>query len=1459
MAMFKKSLSVIAAVAVVGACGADDSLSDFSNDLFTDLGPLIALFGDSMTKQFLSESTTFLDYFIFAMCPIGIITTIVSAIRLCGHSSLRAFIGRSQEGNGVIEAELCTSTSRDVCELFSGGGIARVLGRPTILELVLVKEKKPNCTTGLYILRQLFQDMPKTTSPWTRLKDSQGQLSSSASNPPNLSLNVGIVKQEDWKFLVVAILGFILQAGILALAGVGVWVFHWNLNEGGNPSSRNYAPIMFILGTVTLCGGSWVCAALIGESTQEIRYKRNPDPQQDSLLIWLQPHQVIGDQSFDPFAYLDEKNSIKVWTASKKELQHGQHKMYQARTFVGISAVLVGYIMQFIGLRGMKAWISLTQLGITIFMSILRGLLRMQRLDSSGKDNKLADKPDLVEGYELEWLALEINGFLTRGSAHDQALVVSEFSTSTTTDQAAIACQEVLFQRRDSIGNHPLQSLTSYTCPKHHGIATKRKRLLLIRERLCHLTGHFSPKGSLNDGEFVEWKDSFVKVRSKAKSLSTALSRIADSLFSENVSGILDVHLLGFIDPANCTTCHKDYAASVEMKGPDRTANANWIIDSAKIEALLGLILWSLLSDERLIQKPDYRSPFESSWAEGIHTKKIFSIGSSTKGIDRQANAQAEVDLWLGPNQLQISEYSLSPAEVTEFNLCDLWRKDENQRYTWAAANSSNTKDSRDSWGRFCGWKSASMPFDPSKTRIELSRASDSLPSRQTGSQPMIRAQCFLIKDSLIDLCTKELFSALLFDMGNLLKVENLVVNEVDGQVRLHIPAVNTLSKVFVEAGLGSYSESLLTIIPALRRCIYADGPQGFFEALLRTARTYRRQSHWKRAEALLQWACNQQWKFYDDPKTKAELFVQAFMATGELYRYSLCQVRNIERTEFGDSGITWMKEPFSTFVQKTKIFNDEMMVVRNGYKYIQKKMRLDSNVESAMPRVLKIAIQTECREDALYSLCWVRADSLAQDDSLPGLLPSIAKKNWFETLSALLESQVNPDGQDQDGRTAISFAAELDHRLCAMALIRHEALLDVPDKVEQRTPMMYAARHGHNSMTKQLLNSGRVNIDWTNKHGMTPMSEAIASGHEETVLLLLTKGAKVRTGINGEHNALLSASQRGSVSIAQLLIKYDPSCISDHVKMVESMTTHEENPLWYAVRSENKTLTQLLLDKGAVIDAKDSQDRTMLHLAAENDHETLISYLIGHSAFVNSQDRSGRTALHVAVESGHEAAVRLLLQHGVSVDIVDQDGATALHVAARNTDSRETIVGVLLKNNATTNMTTGDGMTPLFCAAQSGHVETVKQLLAKDASIDQADKRGRTPLLVAVTRTNRAVMKVLLTNGASIDQPDDGGRTPLLLAVMATDKAAVQVLLANGASIDQPDTEGRTPLTEAESMVSEMRQDSDHNDGSFARRFNPVLTGFDYFDDFNHSRAKKEILDLIRAKRVLVTFRESS
>ncbi|KAF4915929.1 hypothetical protein CGCVW01_v010219 [Colletotrichum viniferum] len=294
---------------------AEDSLADFSNDLASDLGPLLALFGESMTKQYLSESTSFLDYLIFAMGPIGIITAMVSVIRVCGHPSLKAFIGRSQEGDGVVETELCTSTSRDVCEVFNRNGVTRVLGRPRVLELVYIRsdprklflfkhylrapetwdwkrstgsneeaEKNPPADAGVgdrdveaNLDSQTVVEGPETLSADTKSSD-KTDLHDLFAPTPNLSLNVGIVRRPSLFYVVVATIGIILQSGVLVLAAVGHWVLGWNLSDEGDRGSGDYAPVMFITGTVLLCGGMWACAASIGHITEEPWYTRKSEP-----------------------------------------------------------------------------------------------------------------------------------------------------------------------------------------------------------------------------------------------------------------------------------------------------------------------------------------------------------------------------------------------------------------------------------------------------------------------------------------------------------------------------------------------------------------------------------------------------------------------------------------------------------------------------------------------------------------------------------------------------------------------------------------------------------------------------------------------------------------------------------------------------------------------------------------------------------------------------------------------------------------------------------------------------------------------------------------------------------------------------------------------------------------------------------------------------------------------------
>jgi hypothetical protein len=69
-------------------------VDSFANYLISDLGFLLALFGDLPTKQFLSLSTGWYDNIALAVVPLGIPTILVSAIRVAGSKLLKTIIGR---------------------------------------------------------------------------------------------------------------------------------------------------------------------------------------------------------------------------------------------------------------------------------------------------------------------------------------------------------------------------------------------------------------------------------------------------------------------------------------------------------------------------------------------------------------------------------------------------------------------------------------------------------------------------------------------------------------------------------------------------------------------------------------------------------------------------------------------------------------------------------------------------------------------------------------------------------------------------------------------------------------------------------------------------------------------------------------------------------------------------------------------------------------------------------------------------------------------------------------------------------------------------------------------------------------------------------------------------------------------------------------------------------------------
>jgi ankyrin repeat protein len=136
-------------------------------------------------------------------------------------------------------------------------------------------------------------------------------------------------------------------------------------------------------------------------------------------------------------------------------------------------------------------------------------------------------------------------------------------------------------------------------------------------------------------------------------------------------------------------------------------------------------------------------------------------------------------------------------------------------------------------------------------------------------------------------------------------------------------------------------------------------------------------------------------------------------------------------------------------------------------------------------------------------------------------------------------------------------------------------------------------------------------------------------------------------------------------------------------------------------------------LDRGAAVEAKESQGKTPLHLASQNGDKELTSLFLSRGADVHAVDEGGATPLH-AVASGralwttggpgseHKPVLygeiaELLISKGAKVDASDAIGDTPLHLAGVFCDLE--VAKVLLTHKADLRARTAHGETPLKAA----------------------------------------------------------------------------------------------------------------------------------------------------------------
>lgn len=247
---------------------------------------------------------------------------------------------------------------------------------------------------------------------------------------------------------------------------------------------------------------------------------------------------------------------------------------------------------------------------------------------------------------------------------------------------------------------------------------------------------------------------------------------------------------------------------------------------------------------------------------------------------------------------------------------------------------------------------------------------------------------------------------------------------------------------------------------------------------------------------------------------------------------------------------------------------------------------------------------------------------------------------------------------------------------------------------------------------------------------------------------------------------------------------------------------------LHWAAHWDDADTIDRLLKAGATADVANELGATPLWLAVFNANAAVVEKLLAAGANPNAAMPSGETPLMTAVRTGSTPVVKLLLTRGANPNAREKyQGQTALMWAAASqfpevvrvlvevgadvrarSDVRHRRVGTELGgfNGAAAREIDKGGYTPLLFAVQQGTLETVKLLLAAGADVNDTAPEGTSALVVAAHSGHGAVSTLLLERGAD-PNADGGGYTALHAAILRGDVDLVKLLLAKGANPNAP------------------------------------------------------------------------
>ncbi|KAL8786376.1 MAG: hypothetical protein Q9195_008241 [Heterodermia aff. obscurata] len=1369
--------------------------TDTYNNLFSDLSPIIALFGEQVSKQFLAQSTRFSECILFASAPLGILTGIVSAIRIGGYPWLRAIVGRAAESRAAAGLELTSATSSSICELWDGKSVVRVHGAPNILTVVYLEAlelqdsnvssedenahllRNPSTddsagpvltdfetakalnwlqsgnSVGSIDRRKVMQIERKRAVEWEQDEETVPQEQATTQPrkpippiPPNIALNASR-RPSKLSVLVIAGSALLLQASVLIFGGL----LNYKILTPEKRAKTFAFPLMTI-GTAFVGLGMTLCATVVVLSSRQERWR--PVPQGPNMrrprVIWLQRKQTVNDETFFPYAMTP---------------------------------------MEFVGLRGLHWTISVAQLLAMFLATALRISIRTAFAHSMRC-------VELKNPFELEWLTYQI-------------------------DNA-----------------RPL--LAGHAAPAENPVDLREEASKAVNLRM--------QLGAIADSN--GWESAF---REEAYRLQETIDAFMNMLWSETVALLLadfkDVALLDFeIDLCPTRNCTAQGFSMVIQRSKVPGMFTPWSSNPRQIEAYLALWTYELQREAADIDTNDqepFNSPRRCVWKS--------CTMSAQSAMDFDWWVRRGYSYYKTPRLQSRSPLTCSDKLPTaESPFCD----DEiipepTQLLTVATHCSISCLCARYIFALFLRRALNAIRKLNGETSIR--------PADSDSAREIVRFHNTAIDDLSRTMASRGLMTpqdsyTLLIPA---LRHANLLPNALDsvglGEKNAHFSNWHPVQISF-HCHLRAARALKLQMFWEEADKIY-----GYLEQRLHVIRRINGKPeltftmHVKAMQDLLRKAKAESNQLVSDPvqAERREVAVrrQRHRAVQEMFYDPMLEKLPPDIIDKCKSSLEWLDTCleygyFDGNRQEGLLSILKHAIIQRDYPAVTVILlsQMDEPTTKALRYKLTDLAQYAVNQDTtnilqalvLYAL---RPLGVGRNFDLANV--AAARVGDIESLTLLLKGSSHPDGRDVEGQTALIAAAEAGQRETAKYLLGYNAdreavppiggmtalaaaiqsgnceIVDDLLKAEADanpphrhygTPLQLAAAQGSITIMELLVDKGAdVNYPASTK-GQTALQAAVHNGSEECVRYLLEKGAKVDGPLPPEgHTALQTACLQGHLPLVKLLLEQS----ADINASGSSLRGH--TALQAAALGGHLEVVNLLLTAGANVNSRASHyGLTALQAASKIGNLEIFSLLYEAGASVaTSLSRGGMSALQAASRMGHTSVVeRLLTLPDVKVNEKPtvEDGFTALQAASK--ESHLDIAQILLQAGADVNAEAADrhGRTALQAAAESGCLVLVTLLIQEGADVNAApaEDHGMTAVQGACHKGHLDIVRELYENNADIRASPSiiGGRSALQAAAEGGHVAIVAFLLDHGAFANELPAymDGVTALQAAES-----------------------------------------------------------